>query len=181
MAWMCPSLTEICDSVVNSYRVLYCLLWDKEAYQAIIVVPVLLLHYYIHLMAFFPGQPGEAGTRKVNHSGFYWSKRWWGGSGISATVSYGLGCPCSAQTSSQKSGDNNSMVELIILSTPLFHSSHNERHRRSERNNCCSSTGAAATSWLRGKARSAAECLRLYPRWGIRVSVLFFFITLENG
>jgi len=29
-------------------------------------------YYYIRLMAFFPGQ---AGTRKVNHSGFYWSKR----------------------------------------------------------------------------------------------------------
>jgi len=27
-------------------------------------------YYYIHLMAFFPGQPEKAGTRKVNHSGF---------------------------------------------------------------------------------------------------------------
>ena len=34
----------------------------------------------------FPVQPGQAGTRKVNHSGFYWSKRWWGGSGISWTI-----------------------------------------------------------------------------------------------
>ena len=34
----------------------------------------------------FPGQPGLAGSRKVNHSGFYWSKRWWGGSGISLTI-----------------------------------------------------------------------------------------------
>jgi len=25
-------------------------------------------------------------VRKVNHSGFYWSKRWWGGSGISWTI-----------------------------------------------------------------------------------------------
>jgi len=25
---------------------------------------------YICLMASFPGQPGQAGTRKVNHSGF---------------------------------------------------------------------------------------------------------------
>jgi len=43
-------------------------------------------YYYIHLMAFLPGQPVSAGTRKVNHSGFYWSKRWWGGSGISWTM-----------------------------------------------------------------------------------------------
>ena len=34
----------------------------------------------------FPGQSGSDGTRKVNHSGFYWSKRWWGGSGISWTI-----------------------------------------------------------------------------------------------
>jgi len=25
-------------------------------------------------------------TRKVNHSAFYWSKRWWGSSGISWTI-----------------------------------------------------------------------------------------------
>jgi len=40
-------------------------------------------YYYICLTAFFPGQPG---TRKVTHSGFCWSKRWWGGSGISWTM-----------------------------------------------------------------------------------------------
>jgi len=36
----------------------------------------------------FPAQPGYAGTRKVNHPGFYWSKRWWGwgSSGISWTI-----------------------------------------------------------------------------------------------
>jgi len=28
-------------------------------------------YYYIRLTAFFPGQPGWAGTRNVNHSGFY--------------------------------------------------------------------------------------------------------------
>jgi len=38
---------------------------------------LLLLHPFNGL---FPGQPGYAGTRKVNYSGFYWSKRWWGGS-----------------------------------------------------------------------------------------------------
>jgi len=35
---------------------------------------------------YWPGQPGLTGTRKVNHSGFQWSKRWWGGSGISQTI-----------------------------------------------------------------------------------------------
>jgi len=40
------------------------------------------------LTASFPEQPAyKAGTRKVNHSGFWWSKRWWGGSGISWTIS----------------------------------------------------------------------------------------------
>jgi len=34
----------------------------------------------------FSGQPGKAGIRKVDHSGFYWSKRWWGGSGIIWTI-----------------------------------------------------------------------------------------------
>jgi len=47
-------------------------------------------------MAFFPGQPGSAGTRKVNHSGFHWSKRWWGGSGISWTICKSY-APCSRQ------------------------------------------------------------------------------------
>ena len=31
-------------------------------------------------------------TRKVNHSGFYWSKRWWGGSGISWTICKSFAC-----------------------------------------------------------------------------------------
>ena len=44
------------------------------------------IHTHTCLTAFFPGQPGWAGTRKVNHSGFYWSKRWWGGNGISWTI-----------------------------------------------------------------------------------------------
>jgi len=37
-------------------------------------------YYYIYLMAFFQHNP--AGTKKVNHSRFYWNKSWWGGSGI---------------------------------------------------------------------------------------------------
>jgi len=32
---------------------------------------------HTHLTALFPGLPGWAGTRKVNQSGFYWSKRQW--------------------------------------------------------------------------------------------------------
>ena len=37
------------------------------------------LYIYTHtrLTALFPGLPGWAGTRKVNQSGFYWSKRQW--------------------------------------------------------------------------------------------------------
>jgi len=34
-------------------------------------------HTHIRLMALCPGLPGSAGTRKVNQSGFYWSKRQW--------------------------------------------------------------------------------------------------------
>jgi len=34
-------------------------------------------HTHTHLMALCPGLPGWAGTRKVNQSGFYWSKRQW--------------------------------------------------------------------------------------------------------
>ena len=39
----------------------------------------LLLHY-THLTASFPGQPGQASTRKVKpvSIGFEWGKRWWG-------------------------------------------------------------------------------------------------------
>jgi len=38
-------------------------------------------------MAFFQDKLGkQAGTRKVNRSGFYWSKRWWGGSGICTSL-----------------------------------------------------------------------------------------------
>jgi len=45
------------------------------------------LHYYnyICLTAFFR-TTSVGWPRKINHSGFYWSKRWWGGSGISWTI-----------------------------------------------------------------------------------------------
>jgi len=42
-------------------------------------------NYYIRLTA-FPRKTWVSGTRNVNHSGFYCSKRWWGGSGISWTI-----------------------------------------------------------------------------------------------
>jgi len=44
---------------------------------------ILLLHPFNDL---FPGQPGKAGTRKVNHSGLYCNKSRWAGSGISWTI-----------------------------------------------------------------------------------------------
>jgi len=53
-------------------------------------------YYYIRLTAFWPGQPGCAGSRKVNHSGFYWSKRRWGDSGISWIIHNSF-TPCSRQ------------------------------------------------------------------------------------
>ena len=34
----------------------------------------------------FPEQPELASTKGINHSGFYWSKRWSGDSGISWTI-----------------------------------------------------------------------------------------------
>jgi len=51
-------------------------------------------------MAFFPGQPGSAGTKKVNHSGFSWNRRWWGGSGISWTICKSFSPQCRQITTS---------------------------------------------------------------------------------
>ena len=63
----------------------------------ILTLPYLRVdYYYFCLTAFFPWRPEWAGTRKVNQSGFYWSKRWWGGSGISWTI-----CKSSAPRSRQ--------------------------------------------------------------------------------
>jgi len=52
-------------------------------------------------------------SRKVNQSGFYWSKRWWGGSGISWTIcksfaprSRQITMPDKLSTGSQTSDDN---------------------------------------------------------------------------
>ena len=35
-----------------------------------------------HLMAFFQDNLGKLAPERQNHSGFYQSRRWWGGSGI---------------------------------------------------------------------------------------------------
>jgi len=51
---------------------------------------------YICLTASFPGQPERANTRKVNHSGFLWSRKWWSGGGISWTICKSF-APCSRQ------------------------------------------------------------------------------------
>jgi len=40
----------------------------------LVVMMILLLLLVVHpFKGLFPGQSGQAGTRKVNHSGFYWS------------------------------------------------------------------------------------------------------------
>jgi len=47
------------------------------------ILTLLLLH---PIKRSFSRTTWMAGTRNVNHSGFYWSKRWSGGSGISGTI-----------------------------------------------------------------------------------------------
>jgi len=37
-------------------------------------------------MAFFQDNLGKLAPERQNYSGFYWSIRWWGGSGISWTI-----------------------------------------------------------------------------------------------
>jgi len=39
-----------------------------------------------HCTASFPAQPAKPVPERQNHSGFSWSKKWWGGSGISWTI-----------------------------------------------------------------------------------------------
>jgi len=92
---------------------------------------LLLVHYYhyhyhyrIRLTAFFPGQPGKVGTRKINHSGFYWSKRWRGGSGISWTMRKSF-APRSRQITTPVSHHSFSLASNTISSTqPVDHGSH---------------------------------------------------------
>lgn len=43
-------------------------------------------HYYNRFTTLCPGLPRWVETRRINHTGFCWSKRWRGGSGISWTV-----------------------------------------------------------------------------------------------
>jgi len=42
--------------------------------------------HYIRLTAFSSRTTWVSQHQKANHSGFYWSKRWWGDSGISWTI-----------------------------------------------------------------------------------------------
>ena len=83
------SLTQWRIHFVNSIVLFNKLIHDSQTTQSPSCFSLMAswntyIHTYIHLTAFFPGQPGWAAIRKVNHSGFYWSKRWWGG--ISWTI-----------------------------------------------------------------------------------------------
>jgi len=67
----------------------------------------------------FPGQPGYAGTRKVNHSRFYWSKRWWGGSGISWTICKSFAPGCRHNCASTSLLMNTEYVDVLYVSDVL--------------------------------------------------------------
>jgi len=56
---------------------------------------LLVLHLFNGL---FSWQPGQAGTRKVNDSGFNWIKRWWSGIGIIWTICKSFAPRCSQIT-----------------------------------------------------------------------------------
>ena len=54
--------------------------WSAPLFCSVALdLPQDMYHTHTHtcLTALFPGLPGWAGTRKVNQSGFYWSKRQW--------------------------------------------------------------------------------------------------------
>jgi len=61
-------------------------LWTPQVMstERVILGKTLLWWYYIRLTASF--SRASCVTRKINHSGFYWCKRWWGGSGTSWTI-----------------------------------------------------------------------------------------------
>jgi len=72
--WLsCKSIAEYFGEI-NSFE-------NQSAFDKIMVKEMTLFdwltNYNNHLTASFPGQPGWAGTRKVNQSGIYWSKRQW--------------------------------------------------------------------------------------------------------
>ena len=46
-------------------------------FQVFRMASAMFTHTHTRLTALFPGLPGWDGTRKVNQSGFYWSKRQW--------------------------------------------------------------------------------------------------------
>jgi len=47
---------------------------------------VFIFNIHVFNSLFVQDNLGKLAHRKVNHPGFYWSKRWWGGSGISWTM-----------------------------------------------------------------------------------------------
>ena len=89
--WKYQNLTYM-KNVMKTYA------WKRQWLQTLLKYYYYYYYYcyYICLKAFFLGQPGYAGTRKVNYAGSYWSKRWWGGSGIGCTI-----CKSSAPHSRQ--------------------------------------------------------------------------------
>jgi len=52
-------------------------------HKEISLMLLLLLHPFNGL---FYRTTWVSGNKKINHSGFYWSERWWGSSGISWTI-----------------------------------------------------------------------------------------------
>jgi len=76
----------------------------------LLLLLLLLLHPFNGL---FSRTTWEAGTRKVNHSVFYWSKRWWDDSGWTICKSF---TPCSRET-----GCSNQQVSTYWSTAFLVH------------------------------------------------------------
>jgi len=70
---------------VNNADAIFCDWDDKTIFLYLLHFPAVTTRWYgdsvddthTRLTALFPGLPKWAGTRKVNQSGFYWSKRQW--------------------------------------------------------------------------------------------------------
>jgi len=62
-------------------------MWFKLTNVHLAELTLLLIELLLHLFnGHFSRTTWVSRHRKVNHSGFYWSKRWWGDSGISWTI-----------------------------------------------------------------------------------------------
>jgi len=73
-----PDVTKVTLPSVRLWQTVTGLMTiSYRAPSAVVYTPPVYYYYYsyVNLMAFSPGQPGKASTRKVNHSGFYWSRR----------------------------------------------------------------------------------------------------------